>query len=84
MDAANLIAGERVQVLNLNNGSRIETYIIEAKKGSGTVCLNGPAARSGLVGDKIHILSYAIYSEDEVDKYQPKVVSVDDNNRVKS
>jgi len=82
MDAANLLPGERVQVLNLNNGSRLETYVIEGERGSGTVCLNGPAAREGVVGDKIHILSYAMYSEEEASEHQPKVVSVGDDNRI--
>jgi len=82
MSAASLVPGERVQVLNLNNGSRIETYIIEGEKGSGTVCLNGPAAREGIVGDRIHILSYAMYSEEEASEHQPKVVSVGDDNRI--
>jgi len=84
MEAANLVPGELVHVLNLNNGSRIETYIIEGEKDSGTVCLNGPAARMGLVGDKVHILSYGMYAEHEVAGYRPKVVCVDSKNRIKS
>lgn len=83
IEAANLLPGERVQVLNLNNGSRIETYIIQSDKDNGTVCLNGPAARNGLVGDKIHILSYGVYTEEEAAGHRPKVVRVDDNNRLK-
>ena len=84
MDAVNLLPGERVQVLNLNNASRIETYVITGEEGSGTVCLNGPAARLGLVGDKIHILAYALYAEDETAGQQPKVIQVDDNNKIKT
>jgi aspartate 1-decarboxylase len=83
MDAVNLLPGERVQVLNLNNASRIETYVITGEEGSGTVCLNGPAARLGLSGDKIHILAYALYAEDETAGQQPKVIQVDDNNKIK-
>jgi len=82
MEAANLLAGERVHVLNLNNGSRIETYIIEGKKDSGIVCLNGPAARKGLVGDKVHVLSYGICAQEEAAQYHAIVVHVDDNNRI--
>ncbi len=84
MEAANLLAGERVQVLNLNNGSRIETYIIEGKKDSGTVCLNGPAARNGLVGDRIHIISYGICAQEEAAEYRSIVVHVDDDNRIRA
>src|SRR6476469_544075 len=58
MDAANIIENEKVQVVNVNNGSRLETYIIKGKRGSGTVCLNGPAARKGAVGDIVVIISY--------------------------
>jgi len=84
MEAAELVPGERVQVLNLNNGSRLETYVIEGERGSGTVCLNGPAARKGLVGDKIHILSYAMYSEEEASGHQAKVVCLGENNTIKT
>lgn len=83
MDAVNLLPGERVQVLNLNNASRIETYVITGEEGSGTVCLNGPAARLGIVGDKIHILAYALYAEDETAGQRPKVIQVDDNNKIR-
>ena len=82
MEAANLLAGERVQVLNLNNGSRIETYIIAGKRDSGIVCLNGPAARKGLVGDKVHVLSYGICAQEEAAQYRALVLHVDDNNRI--
>src|SRR5919199_6565020 len=59
MDASNIIENEKVQVVNVNNGERLETYIIKGKRGSGTVCLNGPAARRGAVGDVIIVISYA-------------------------
>jgi len=78
MKAADLLAGERVQVVNLNNGERLETYVIEGKQGSGDVILNGPAARKGMAGDRIMILSYAIGNNDEVGP--PKYVAVDGNN----
>ncbi len=84
MEAAKLVPGERVQVLNLNNGSRLETYVIEGDRGSGTVCLNGPAARKGLVGDKIHVLSYAMYSEEEASGHEPKIVLLGENNSIET
>src|SRR3954469_25769673 len=59
MDAANMIEGEKITIVNVNNGERLDTYIIKGKRGSGTVCLNGPAARRGAVGDVIIIISYA-------------------------
>ena len=84
MEAANLLAGERVQVLNLNNGSRIETYVIAGKRDSGTVCLNGPAARNGLVGDRLHIISYGIFAQEEAAEHRSIVVHVDDDNRIRA
>jgi aspartate 1-decarboxylase len=68
IEAADLKEGERVDVLNLNNGSRLQTYVIKGKKGSGEICLNGPAARMGFKGDKIIIISYAIYKDEEIKK----------------
>jgi aspartate 1-decarboxylase len=82
MDAANLIENEKVQVVNVNNGSRLETYSIKGKRGSGTVCLNGPAARQGIVGDIVVILSYAEMNIDEAKKFKPKIVHVDGNNKL--
>jgi len=82
MKAADIIKGEKVEVLNLNNGQRIETYAIEGKPGSGVVCLNGPAARSGCVGDKVVILSYSFVEEREAGKQKAKVVKVDGRNRI--
>ena len=66
MEAADILPGERVQVVNLNNGARLETYVIEEEAGSGTVCLKGPAARLGQVGDEIIVISYAFMSEEEI------------------
>jgi len=79
--AAGLLPGEQVHVLNLNNGSRLVTYVIEAPAGSGTVLLNGPAARLGLRGDKVVIISYCGVSDEEARTFQPVVVHVDDANR---
>ncbi len=82
MDAADLLPYEKVQVLNLSNGSRLETYVIEAPRGSGEIQLNGPAARLGQAGDQVIIVSYAEYSEEEVASHVPTVVRVDERNRL--
>lgn len=74
MDAAGLIAGEKVQIVNNNNGERIETYVIKGERGSGCVCLNGAAARKCVVGDTVIIISYAIMDFEEAKTFQPKVV----------
>lgn len=81
MGAADILPGEKVQVVNLNNGTRFETYVIEEEAGSGTVCLKGPAARLGQVGDEVIVISYALMSEDEVRGLKPAVVFVDEKNR---
>jgi aspartate 1-decarboxylase len=83
LEAVDIIPGEKVEVLNINNGSRIETYAIEAKAGSGVVCLNGPAARSGCVGDKLIIVNYAFVEKNEAEKYKAKIVHLDDQNKIK-
>ncbi len=64
---ANIAPYERVQIVNLSNGNRIETYVIPGKEGSSTICLNGPAARTAMVGDKVHILSYALVDDKELE-----------------
>jgi aspartate 1-decarboxylase len=79
---SDIITGERVQVLNFNNGMRFETYVIEEKKNSGTIVLYGPAARCGVIGDKICIISYILISDDEIDKVKEKVIFVDENNKI--
>jgi aspartate 1-decarboxylase len=79
--AAGLLVGEKVQVVNANNGERLETYIIAGTKGE--VCLNGPAARMGLPGDKVIIIAYASMTPEEARKHKPTIVFVDDANRVK-
>lgn len=81
MDEANILENEKVQVVNLNNGNRFETYTIRGKAGSGDICLNGAAARLGLAGDKIIIITYAQMEIDEAKAFKPTVVHVDDKNR---
>jgi aspartate 1-decarboxylase len=81
LEAADMLPGEQVHVLNLNNGARLVTYIIEAEAGSGTVLLNGPAARLGVVGDPVIVLSYCLVSEEEARSHRTKVVHVDAQNR---
>ena len=73
---------QKVQVVDVNNGNRIETYTIAGKKDSGVICLNGAAARLFSTGDKVIIMAYASYSEDELKDYKPKVVFVDDDNKI--
>ena len=82
MRGADLVPYEQVHVVNLNNGARLETYCIEGVPGSGTVCLNGAAARHAAVGDKVIIISYAHVTEDEVAHLTPKLVFVDERNQV--
>jgi len=82
MDAANILENEKVQIVNVNNGERFETYVIKGDRGSGTVCLNGPAARKVQVGDVIIIVTYAIMSYDEAKSHAPVVIFPDDNNKI--
>jgi aspartate 1-decarboxylase len=74
LEAANMIEGEKVQIVNINNGERIETYIIEGERGAGGICLNGPAARRVAVGDIIIIISYAHLDFEEAKKFKPSLV----------
>ena len=74
MDAAGLIAGEKVQIVNNNNGERLETYVIRGERGSGCVCLNGAAARKCIVGDTVIIISYAMMDFEETKTFKPKVI----------
>ncbi len=83
MKQANLIENEKVQVLNINNGARFETYVIKGKKNSGVICLNGPAARQVQVGDVIIIISYAIMPFEEAKKYKPLLVFPNEKNKLK-
>ncbi len=83
LKASGILPNERVQVLNLNNGARFETYVIKAPAGSGAVILNGPAARLAYPGDEVIVISYALVPEEEAERMRPKVVIVDERNRVK-
>ena len=82
MDAAGMIAGEKVQIVDNNNGERLETYIIKGERGTGCICLNGAAARKVQVGDEVIIISYALMDFEEAKTFKPTVV-FPENNRVK-
>ena len=82
MVAANIIENEKVQVVNVNNGERLETYVIRGKRGSGICCLNGPAARKGMVGDIVVIISYASMDFEEAKKFKPWIVFPKEGNKL--
>lgn len=83
MDASNLIENEKVQIVNINNGERLETYVIKGERGSGEVCLNGPAARRVAVGDIIIIIAYAIMELEEARNFKPTIIFPDsETNRL--
>jgi aspartate 1-decarboxylase len=82
MEAAHIIENEKVQIVNVNNGSRIETYVITGKRGSGVCCLNGPAARQGAPGDVVIIISYATMHFEEAKKFKPWVVFPQEGNKL--
>jgi aspartate 1-decarboxylase len=82
LDAANIYPYEKVQVVNINNGSRLETYTIAGARGSGVICLNGAAARLTSEGDLVIIISYAQYTEEEIRSLTPQIAFVDENNRL--
>ncbi len=82
LEKANLRVGQKVEILNINNGERFTTYTICGERGKREMCLNGAAARKVQVGDKIIIVAYASYSEEELDNYKPTVVMVDDHNNI--
>ena len=82
MEACNIQEGERVQIVNINNGERLETYTIGAEKGSGVICLNGAAARKAEVGDVIIIISYALMTPEEAAEYKPVTLFPDENNQI--
>jgi aspartate 1-decarboxylase len=82
MEAAHLIEGEKVQVVNINNGERLETYVIKGTRNSGTVCLNGPAARKAQVGDMVIIISYASMDFEEARNFKPSLIFPDPDNRL--
>ena len=83
MEASNIIEGEKVQIVNINNGERLETYVIKGERGSGNVCLNGPAARRVAVGDIIIIIAYAIMDFEEAKTFKPTIVFPNpENNKI--
>jgi aspartate 1-decarboxylase len=82
LDEANILPNEKVQVVNLNNGARFETYVFVGEENSGTICLNGPTARLGQVGDLLIVISYCHLEFEEAKKYQPKVIYVDKENKI--
>ena len=83
MRAADLVPYEKVHVVNVNNGARFETYCIEGVPGSGTVCMNGAAARLAVVGDQIIVISYVHLNEQELEQFAPKLVFLDEHNRIR-
>jgi aspartate 1-decarboxylase len=82
LEKANIVEHEKVQIVNVNNGARLETYVIAGPRGSGAVCLNGAAARLVQPGDLVIIISYALVPENQVTEFQPTVVFVDEKNRI--
>ena len=82
LEAAGILEYEKVQIVDVNNGSRFETYTISGQRGSGMICLNGPAARCVATGDKIIIIAYADMTPEEAKTFEPKVVFVDDENQI--
>jgi len=83
MDAVGLAPYERVHIYNINNGARFDTYVIEGAAGSGMIGLNGAAARKGMVGDLVIVVSYALYAPEELAGYQPRIVVLDKGNQIK-
>ena len=82
MEQADLLPNEHVHVLDIDNGARFETYVIEGERGSGAVCLNGAAARLVQRGDRVIVVSYGLYSQDELEHHAPRVVHVDERNAI--
>lgn len=82
MDAANLIEGEKVQIVNINNGERLETYVIKGDRGSGMICLNGPAARKAQVGDVVIIIAYASMKFEKAKTFKPTIVFPTPENKL--
>jgi len=83
MDAVDLVVGEKVLIANMENGARLETYVIEGSRGSGTICMNGAASHQAKVGDRIIIMSFCILEPHEIQGLKPLLVYLDENNRVK-
>lgn len=82
MEASNIIENEKVQVVNINNGERLDTYVIKGERGSGVICMNGPAARKVQVGDIILVISYASIEFEEAKSFKPTIIFPDDDNKV--
>ena len=80
---ADLLPGEKVEVFNMNNGARFETYVIKGKKDSGVICLNGAAAHLGAVGDKVIIVAYMLVEDKKAHSIKPKIVHLDERNRIR-
>ncbi|MCC6866786.1 MAG: aspartate 1-decarboxylase [Ignavibacteria bacterium] len=83
MDAADIMPYEKIQVVNINNGSRFESYAIEGKRRSGVICINGAAARNAAVGDHIIIITYGNFKEEELKTFKPTIILLDKDNKVK-
>jgi len=81
MDLAGILPYEKVHVVNVNNGTRVETYVIPGKRNSGEICLNGPAARMGQVNDLVVVMAYGLFSVEEARHFTPRIVTVDADNR---
>ncbi len=84
MEAADILPNEKVMVYNISNGERFDTYVIKGKRGSGTVCVNGAAARKACKGDLIIVVTYAIYSEEEMADHKARLILLDEENRIKA
>lgn len=82
LEMANILPYERVSVVNINNGERFDTYVIPGKRGSRQFCLNGAAARKGAIGDEVIVISYSIYTDEEIANYKPLIILLDQNNNV--
>ncbi len=82
MNASKIKEWQKVEILDVNNGERFQTYVIKGKANSGTICLNGAAARKVQPGDKVIIVSYGIFTQDEIQNFKPTIVIVDDNNKI--
>lgn len=82
MEAADIVENEKVQIVNVNNGERLETYVIKGRRGSGEICLNGPAARKAQVGDVVIVISYCSIDKKDADTHQPKLIFPDEKNRL--
>lgn len=82
LEAAKIYPGEQVQIVNNNNGERLETYVIKGERGSGTICLNGAAARKAEVGDVVIIISYGLMTPEEAQDFKPTTIFPDDNNQI--